>query len=702
MQRLVNNKIKINSIKFHKFKYFHLFCLFLFTTCQATAKENNLNDKLSSNDESSYIDEADLFQDVQTVVSATRLKQKITDTPVSVTVIDQAMIEASGATEVHELLRYVPGYFAYSIWGNQFAVSNHIQPRDVGIRLEVQVNGRSVYEPLFTAVDWPSLGIDVADIDYIEVIRGSSATTYGSNAFLGAINIVTKDPVSRPKASIRTRIGNIGRKELTVNHSGNIKDIDYAFSMVYKSNTGFPALASPKNLRDLSNDSRASLNISVQGSYIPNLKNEIKFDVGVGETKIQIPEGTDLRGYSNRKHDTHYELLKWIYKGGKVENSIQLYHSRLTLDDDFKVGFLSDLLNVTPEEIPTLFPDKLDELISTGLMDSSSERYDIEFEQKGRFLNADYVWGVGARRNKVKSPTLFGNGLKSKDRYRAFGSIDWRVNEKANINLGILTEKTKYRDLAFSPRIAINLHPIKNHTIRTSITTGKRIPSVTFENLNTTIRFQDGSIIDTETVAAADIGIESITAYELAYITKLPQLDTQLDIKIFKEDMKNLIGLQVNPFNDLDGQVRTWGNNLNFTTKGLEIQATHKFSKIPGLNARLAYSYIEASGSVLGDTRDPFSIKQASAIPKHSATLLLTKKFSDLYDASTTLQYQSDYQDRGAKIKRVDFRIGRKIKLNNAKGKLNLVVQNAFNQYNDFSRRNKFNTRAFLQLQLDF
>jgi len=139
-----------------------------------------------------YIDEESLFDEVDTVVSATRLKQKITNAPVSVTIIDSEMIKASGALEIHELLRFVPGYFSYSVSGNQYAVTSHFGANDLPSRLEVRIDGRSVHQPMFDTVDWASLGLDVLDIDHIEVVRGSSASVYGSNAFLGAINIVTK------------------------------------------------------------------------------------------------------------------------------------------------------------------------------------------------------------------------------------------------------------------------------------------------------------------------------------------------------------------------------------------------------------------------------------------------------------------------------------------------------------------------------
>lgn len=684
-----NNKQYV--IKFIHFNsaYFFLMFIFLFSFTQVIA-------------DSSYIDEAELFEDVPIVVSATRLKQKITDAPVSVTIIDSKMIAASGATEIHELLRYVPGFFSYSIWGNQFAVSNHLQPNDVGIRLEVQVNGRSVYEPLFTMVDWPALGIDIADVDYIEVIRGSSATVYGSNAFLGAINIVTKDVISRPKTSLRTRLGNIGRKELVFNHSGNIRDLNYGLSLVYKKNTGFPALKHPKTLRDYTNDDRDSLNLSFQGSYMPNLENEFQFDLGLGQTKVEIPNSLALEGYSTRKHKTNYQRFKWINRGKEVENTLQFYHSQTGINDDITMGLLSDAFSIPVDQIPILFPEHKDEILRPGLNNSSSERFDIEFEQKSYISKVNYVWGLGARRNQVKSLTLFNRGTKTDDRFRLFGNLDWRVSQKLNVNIGLLTEHTKYSGLVYSPRLAINIHPEKNHTFRASITSGKRVPSATFQEYKAAIRFQDGTLIDMDTVSVGNLGVETVTALELAYIAKIPKINTQFDVKLFREEMKNFVGLQIRSFDDLDKEARFMGNFRNATTQGIEIQATHKFDVIPDFNARLSYAYFETSGNALRDARDPMSIVKTSALPKHSGTLLLTKKLTNNFDISSTLQYQSDYRHKNVGIKRIDLRLGKKLKVQNAKGKINFVVQNITNKYNDYSARNEFKTRAFVQLNLDF
>jgi iron complex outermembrane receptor protein len=62
----------------------------------------------------------------------------------------------------------------------------------------VQVDGRSVYSPYFIAgVEWNQLGVDIDDIERIEVFRGSNSAAYGSNAFRGP----TSSPARPPKPS---------------------------------------------------------------------------------------------------------------------------------------------------------------------------------------------------------------------------------------------------------------------------------------------------------------------------------------------------------------------------------------------------------------------------------------------------------------------------------------------------------------------
>ena len=142
------------------------------------------------------ITEEDIYADLEIVKTGTRLHQPVPKVPASITVIDRRMIAASGATQIPQVLRLVPGFLSYSSKGNQLWVSSRALSPDFPGHLEIMVNGRSVYQPTLSTVVWTSLGIALEDIEYIEVVRGSNTPAYGSNAFQGSVNIVTADPLS--------------------------------------------------------------------------------------------------------------------------------------------------------------------------------------------------------------------------------------------------------------------------------------------------------------------------------------------------------------------------------------------------------------------------------------------------------------------------------------------------------------------------
>lgn len=61
--------------------------------------------------------------------------------------------------------------------GNTFAVTYHGLAYEYPRKLEVLIDGRSVYRPLLSNVDWANLGIAVSDMEQIEVIRGPNTPT---------------------------------------------------------------------------------------------------------------------------------------------------------------------------------------------------------------------------------------------------------------------------------------------------------------------------------------------------------------------------------------------------------------------------------------------------------------------------------------------------------------------------------------------
>ncbi|MGM0680189.1 MAG: TonB-dependent receptor plug domain-containing protein, partial [Pseudomonadota bacterium] len=135
--------------------------------------------------------EEGLFEDMPVVLSATRLRQSVRDAPISMTVIDRQMIDASGFTEIPDLMRLVPG-FVVDYDSGHLPVTGYHMLHDRYVRhQQVLIDGRSVYTPILGGVPWVDLPITLDDIERIEVVRGPNAASYGSNSFMGVINIIT-------------------------------------------------------------------------------------------------------------------------------------------------------------------------------------------------------------------------------------------------------------------------------------------------------------------------------------------------------------------------------------------------------------------------------------------------------------------------------------------------------------------------------
>lgn len=141
------------------------------------------------------------------VISATRLKQPLNESPVSTSIIDQQMIRASGAQTIPDLLRLVPGFTVGYLSGNYPVATYHGQSERYSRRLQVLIDGRSVYLPTLSGISWSDLVITVDDIERIEVTRGPNASSYGNNAFQAVVSITTKHASTDQGTYVKTTVG---------------------------------------------------------------------------------------------------------------------------------------------------------------------------------------------------------------------------------------------------------------------------------------------------------------------------------------------------------------------------------------------------------------------------------------------------------------------------------------------------------------
>jgi iron complex outermembrane receptor protein len=127
------------------------------------------------------------------VTSPSKHAQPLRNAASAIYVVTQEDVRRTGATNIMEALRIVPGLLVSRLNANQYAISARGFNRQYGSnKLLVLMDGRTIYNPSFSGTIWVAQDTVMEDIERIEVIRGPGAALWGSNAVAGVINIITK------------------------------------------------------------------------------------------------------------------------------------------------------------------------------------------------------------------------------------------------------------------------------------------------------------------------------------------------------------------------------------------------------------------------------------------------------------------------------------------------------------------------------
>lgn len=207
----------------------------------------------------------DLFLDSQPlpqVLTATRLKQSPAAVPGSMTVLDGELIKASGARDISELLRLVPGMMVATISGNQAAVNYHGTSASEARRMQVLIDGRSVYRAGLATVDWSDIPVAMEDIQRIEIFRGPNTVSYGANALMAVVNIITRSPADSHGTRLKISRGQRGINDWYASQGSGWDTGDLRLSLSGQEDDGFDSNRNGADYRDSRRLNRASLAVS--------------------------------------------------------------------------------------------------------------------------------------------------------------------------------------------------------------------------------------------------------------------------------------------------------------------------------------------------------------------------------------------------------------------------------------------------------
>lgn len=172
--------------------------------------------------------------DVQVDIASKTL-ETLASAPSTMTVFNRQEIESIGVDNAYELMNFVPGM--QSTRGDWVGAVPKDHARGVYLdsgNVLVMINGERLNESSFgkASVYMPYIPISV--IEKVEFIRGPGSALYGSNAFLGVMNIVTKQQTN----SAQFGAGNNGQTSASMSLSSDFDGITGFLSLAYDEKQG--------------------------------------------------------------------------------------------------------------------------------------------------------------------------------------------------------------------------------------------------------------------------------------------------------------------------------------------------------------------------------------------------------------------------------------------------------------------------------
>lgn len=655
-------------------------------------------------EESPPLTEELFLGDMPQVLTATRLRQPLSETPAAVTVIDQRVIRASGATTIPDILRLVPGMQVGHLDGHASVVTYHGLSDVYARRLQVLIDGRSVYTPAFGGVQWEALPVALEDIDRIEVTRGPNGVTYGANAFSATVNVITRDPAQDQGLSAKATRGSIGTSDSLIRHGGTTGDLRYRTTLGYHRDAGF------ENTVD---DKRVSL-FTFRSDYRASNRDSVESQFGYqGGTYGDGTENDRVDPSREKDVDSAFGQMRWKHIVN-AENEYQLlfYHNYYRSSDTYRTALLSQVYNVSPATIVATFgrPDQQFNVIE----DLHTQRSDLEFQHTLTFgADLRFVWGTEARLDRVRGQGWFNTADWIDNKlFRLFSDVEWHAQPDWIVNTGAMYEHNDITGGDVSPRIALNYRMSPGQTLRTGASRAYRTPSAFEAYADTAYRFGDGAALDQLYRGSDRLQPEEITSYELGYIGQFYDPQVLVDLRLFHDTIRKIIAeyrdVTTSELSTSPNGSKSFSNDGNAEVGGAEMQLTWS----PTVRTQLIYSYaytrqhgrlVRTSPNQYGNTE--YGTTESST-PLHTRSLMAMHRFTNGIETSVAYYKVGQFRflessGHSGDYNTVDARLAYRARLGRDAMELALVGQNLTGDYYDYNSRNVFDKRYFFTLGME-
>lgn len=475
--------------------------------------------------------EADPFFDaIPLVLTASRLARSPLEAPAPITVIDRELISASGFTEIHDLLRLVPGFLVADWPEGAPVVASHGLGDAFDRRLKVMIDGRTINSPLWGDTKWQDLPVRVDDIERLEVVRGPNGAAYGVNAFQGVVNIITRSPATEDGVTVIARAGKDGFYDHGVRLNGVAgAPVDWRLSASRRSARNFARYQEPDG--PLHGGERVTLNVA-NFNAVGQLSadDEVRLQLGVSEgTSRRGSSDEDYADYPPHDEDERalYLQLGWL-RAIDAESSLNLqyYHQ----EERTRASWV--IRQAVGDAALSLPIDR----------DSAARRDDLELQYDLRLsATTTAMIGAGLRAEAAESRRLFGASRpRHANHGQLFGSVTWQPVAPLKVDLGGTLEYHDDSGRLFSPRLAANYALGEASALRVSTGIAYRAPSLMESSAFETIR-QGDTIRRILYRALSPLEAERVRFVDLGYVAQFRALGLSLDARAFREAYSRFI-----------------------------------------------------------------------------------------------------------------------------------------------------------------
>ncbi|SDU90510.1 TonB-dependent receptor plug domain-containing protein [Pseudomonas vancouverensis] len=680
----------------------------------------------------------DLFLDTEPlpqVLTATRLKQSPAAVPGSMTVLDNTLINATGARDISELLRLVPGMMVGHINGNQAAVNYHGTNATGARRMQVLIDGRSVYRAGLATVDWSDIPVAIEDIERIEVFRGPNTVSYGANALMAVINIITRRPADSQGTRLKVTHGERGINDFYASQGVGWDNGELRLSLSGQQDDGFDIDRNGADYRDSRRLNRFNLAVSHSLDERQSLDWQLDAKDGTNQRPYTYqPVFSGITGAGNNSDVTAKDYagsLRWTLDidpdhSFYVQGSAQHWDRQQTWRAcDAELSFspqLTELWQLNPNYTERLARN-ITRFTGTGAppgtaaeqalanqaltqwrsgasrtvcgdIDQSAResRYDLELQDTLSLSDSlRLVSGMNYRYDRADSQTYF-NGTLDDTTWRAFGQLEWRASEHWLLQGGASFEDTQLIGSSLTPRVAVNYLINPRHGLRAVYSEAIRSPDMFENNVNWSYQVsnlkpgafgQSRARYFVRTRGPGDLDQEHMRSRELGYNGYFAGQGLALDVKLFHDDISDMISepLRNNQY------IASNSNSARFS--GAETQLDWRVSSLDRL--RLTYAYVDAEAS------NPLDARQTA---RNSGSAGWLRDWGQ--DLNSALFYYGDDALNGYRFERVDARLAKRIRLGKASVELAGVLQQRLDNQPSTFADNHYDSRQLMYFSAEF